>query len=205
MCDNKSIWNELVKTNYKFTNIEITIEEKLVELNIYFSNSNDLDIFTNSIYNIYFQSMNNVELFNNSLQLNLFDSNIINLFEMLNFPSNVDIIKIMVENKIEKLIESQIYKIKILNLPINLSQLKIISNYPFDLSNLPTQLILLDIAESNCKFNLDYLPNSVQILYLPNIYDFNNLSNLPSSLEEINFSNNTVYKSIGELVEKFNK
>lgn len=215
MCDNKTIWNELVETNYQLETIEITIGTKLLEINIIFNNYNDLDDFTNDIFNKYYHSMNNINPSNNSLLLNLFHTTI-DTFETLNYPPNVNMIKIMVRNEIQKLIKSPFYQTKLFNLPTNLAQLKIVSKFPFDLSNLPTQIILLDIAESPCKFNLDYLPDSIQILYLPPVVkttrnDFNyfykllDLSNLPSSLVEINLGNFIIYKSIGELMEKFNK
>lgn len=216
MCDNKTIWNELVKSNYQLETIEITIGSKLLEINIIFDNYNNLDNFINYISKKYYCSVNNIEPSNNALLLNLFHHTKIDTFETLNYPPNVNMIKIMVENEIQKLIKSPFYKIKLFNLPSNLTQLKIISLYPFDLSNLPTQIILLDIAESHCKFNLDYLPDSIQILYFPPIveiirndfyyyYKLSDLSNLPSSLIELNFGNFIIYKSIGELMEKFNK
>jgi hypothetical protein len=209
MCDNKTIWDELVKSEYQLKLIEITIGAKLLEINIIFNNYNDLDDFTNYIFSKYYHSMNNIKPSNNSLLLNLFHITI-DIFETLNYPPNVNMIKIMVNNEIQKLIKSPFYYIKLFNLPTNLTQLKILSLYPFDLSNLPTTLILLDIQETECKFNLDYLPDSIQILCLPNIitskiYKLLDLSNLPSSLVEINFSNFIIYKSIGELMEKFNK
>lgn len=34
MCDNKTIWEELYKSNYQLESIEITIETKFLELNI---------------------------------------------------------------------------------------------------------------------------------------------------------------------------
>lgn len=207
MCDNKTIWDELVKSEYQLKLIEIIIEAKLVEIHIIFDNYCDLNNFTNDIFNKYFHSMNNIEISNNSLWINLFHTTI-DTFETLNYPSNVNMIKIMVKNEIQNLIKSPFYQTKLFNLPENLTQLKIISLYPFDLSNLPTQIILLDIEETECKFNLDYLPDSIQILYLPNIitskiYKLLDLSNLPSSLVEINFSNFIIYKSIDELMEKF--
>ena len=207
MCDNKTIWDELVKSEYQLKLIEIIIETKLLEIHIIFDNYCDLNNFTNDIFNKYFHSMNNIEISNNSLWINLFHTTI-DTFETLNYPSNVNMIKIMVKNEIQNLIKSPFYQTKLFNLPENLTQLKIISLYLFDLSNLPTQIILLDIEETECKFNLDYLPDSIQILYLPNIitskiYKLLDLSNLPSSLVEINFSNFIIYKSIDELMEKF--
>lgn len=207
MCDNKTIWDELVKSEYQLKLIEIIIETKLLEIHIIFDNYCDLNNFTNDIFNKYFHSMNNIEISNNSLWIN-FNHTTIHTFETLNYPSNVNMIKILVNNETSKLIKSSFYKIKLFNLPTNLTQLKILSLYPFDLSNLPTTLILLDIEETECKFNLDYLPDSIQILYLPNIitskiYKLLDLSNLPSSLVEINFSNFIIYKSIDELMEKF--
>jgi hypothetical protein len=216
LCDNKTIWNELVKSEYQLKLIEITIGAKLLEIHIIFDNHNDLDNFTNDIFNKYYHSMNNIEPSNNSLLLNIFHTTI-DTFETLNYPPNVNIIKIYkVNNQTSKLIKSSFYQIKLFNLPEKLTQLKIVSLYTFDLSNLPTQIILLDIAESPCKFNLDYLPDSIQILYFPPIvktihndfyyfYKLSDLSNLPSSLIELNFGNFIIYKSIGELMEKFNK
>lgn len=214
MCNNKTIWNILVKSEYQLKCIEITIGSKLLEIHIIFDNHNDLDNFTNNIFNKYYYSMNNIEPSNNSLLLNIFHTTI-DTFETLNYPPNVNIIKIMIKNEIQKLIKSPFYRIKLFNLPENLTQLKIVSLYPFDLSNLPTQIILLDIAESPCKFNIDYLPDSIQILYFPPIikticndfnyfYKLSDLSNLPSSLIEINFGNFITYKSISELMENFN-
>jgi len=216
MCNNKTIWNELIKCDYHLETIEITIGAKLFEINIIFDNYNDLDDFTNDIFNKYYYSINNVEPSNNSLLLNIFHTTI-DIFEKLNYPPNVNIIKIMVKSEIQNIIKSSFYQIKLFNLPENLTQLKIVSLYPFDLYNLPTQIILLDIAESPCKFNLDYLPNSIKILYFPPIvktthnnnknyfYKLHDLSNLPSGLIEINFGNLIIYKSIDELMEKFNK
>ena len=34
MCNNKTIWEELCKSNYQLESIEITIETKFLELNI---------------------------------------------------------------------------------------------------------------------------------------------------------------------------
>lgn len=217
MCDNKIIWDELVKSDYLLEMIEITIGTKLLEINVIFDNFDDLDKFTNYISNKYYYSMNNVEPSNNSLLINLFHKTI-DIFEMLNYPPNVNIIKIMVENDDEmtNFIKSPFYQIKLLNLPTNLIQLKIISKYSFNLSNLPTQLILLDLSESSCKFNLDYLPDSVQILYLPTlpmfkkifkyIYELKDLINLPSSLNKIYIgkNRNIVYNSAKELIENYN-
>lgn len=212
MTDNKTIWDELVKTDYQLESIEITIGSKILEICIIFNNLNDLDNFTNYIFTKYYYSINNVNISDYSFSLNLFYTTI-DTFEMLDYPSNVSIIKIYNNVCVKTLPETQIYSIKLLNLPPNLSQLKIISHNPFNLSNLPQQLILLDLAESPCKFNLDYLPNSIQILYLHNIYEIiqmkiyklEDLSNLPSGLVEINFGNYKKYNSTDELMKKFNK
>lgn len=217
MCDDKIIWDELVKSDYQLETLEITIGTKLFEINVIFNNFNDLDKFTNNIFDKYYCSMNNIVSSNNSLMVHFFHTTI-DTFETINYPPNVNIIKIMVKNndKITNLIKSPFYQIKLFNLPTNLIQLKIISKYSFNLSNLPTQLILLDVSESPCKFNLDYLPDSVQILYLPTlpmfkkifkyIYELKDLINLPSSLNKIYIgkNRNIVYNSAKELIEKYN-
>ena len=87
-----------------------------------------------------------------------------NIFENLEFPLNVNSMTIQIACSIN----IQNFLLNKFNLPYNLSQLKIISPIPLDLSNLSTNLILLDISESDYTFNLDYLHDSIKILYSPN-------------------------------------
>jgi hypothetical protein len=217
MSNDKIIWRELVQTKYILSNIEIQIGLQTIAINITFNNYNDLSNFTNYIFNKYYQTLTNIDPYSKSLQLNLnINYYILDLFEILEYPSNINIMKIIIDSRTHNSIKSYKKSIKLNNLPSNLSQLKIISLVPFDLCNLPTQIFLLDISECECKLNLDYLPDSINILYLPELsittddyfYKLSDFENLPKSLIEINFGINIVYKSTKELMEKidfFNK
>lgn len=197
MCDNETIWIELVKTNYYLKSIEIEIHLCSIDMNIIFNNFNDLNNFKNMIFNKYYHCINNMDYSNNSLLLYLFVNNhVISFFESIQYPSHTNVIKIIINSNTSKNILRDEKLIKLNNLPMCLLQLKIISNIAFDLTNLPNKLFLLDISECESKLNLNYLPDSIQILYLPPttmqnntifehdkyIYSFDDLSNLPSSL-----------------------
>ena len=214
------IWNELHKSDYKIKDIEIIIYTKYIDIQTTFTDSSSLEHFSTKI----FKQINyilNVNLNHNMFGLNLQMmnyNNIINLFENLNYPSNVNMMFIMIDTIISKSFLQMFNNIKLYNLPEQLEELKITSHIPFDLSNLPTKMFLLDISASECKFNLDYLPESIKILYLPDLpviiqynykyqYELSDLLNLPSSLIEINIgtNRNLVYTSVKKLTENFQK
>jgi hypothetical protein len=219
MSNDKIIWKELVQTKYILSNIEIQIEVQTIVINICFDNYVDLKNFENYIFNKYYQTLTNIEPYSKSLQLNLNINNyILDFFEILEYPSNTNILNIYIDSKTSNSIKMYKNLINCNNFPSNLSQLKIISLVPFNLSNLPTQIFLLDISECECKLNLDYLPDSINILYLPKLpriqkindkyfYKLSDLINLPKSLIEINFGINTnnIYKSTKELIDLFIK
>lgn len=210
------IWNELVKFKENIKYITMEIFTGFLDIEIIFDNNSEL--FSKKI----FEQINHILYINDStflLKLQITnESHIINLFEKLYYPPNVNTMIIVINTPFSEAISCVYDCIKLLNLPECLEQLKIISSIPFDLSNLPTGLFLLDISESKCKFNLDYLPNSLKVLYLPElpliqsnkyqyIYKLTNLSNLPSSLIEINIgtNRNIVWTSIEELIKNFDK
>lgn len=217
MCDNKTLWNELIEFNSSFNEIELHINSRSIIISVKFDSDKDQINFCDKIFVKYNHIINSVR--SNELSFVFYChifyageiQDTIKIFESLNFPSNVNMMKIMCGLEIDN------DAIKLNNLPENLSQLKIISASSFDLSNLPTQIFLLDISESNCKFNLDYLPSSLKVLYLPfmfltngnnyqnnHSFKFEDFLNLPSSLTEINIGSNgkIVYNTTKEFVEK---
>jgi len=213
------LWNELVKSDYKIKYIEMLITIENINIQIIFDNNSSLEYFSIKI----FKQINyilNSDVNNNLLKFDLqmiSNNNIVNLFENLNYPPNVNTIIIMIDTFCSKSFLLTCNNIKLFNLPEQLVQLQIISLIPFDLSNLPTKIFLLDISKSDCNFNLNYLPDSIKVLYLPELsiiiqnnyqyqYKLSDLSNLPSSLIEINIGNNKniVYTSIENLIKNFN-
>ena len=194
MASNYKTWWDFEKSH---------VEIKLIQLSIY-------------INYLYIEVFYNINIVNNSFILYLDDNgyeNIFTLFENIKYPPNTDTIIIIVNvdylTKYMTLSLSKLKIIKLLNLPEKLSHLKITSSIPFDLSNLPTNLISLDISNSGCKFNLDYLPDSLKILYLPSFFlhvtyvDWlKYLTNLPLSLIEIKCGY-IVYNSVGELIKNY--
>ncbi len=216
-----TIWRELLKSNYDidhvyiqpryypsnpntiFMELEVCVEKYPVfnEFSIQMFKKYYIDIN----YNTFFKSFKiDFELKN--------DNNERYSFEKLEFPSNTNSITIRIESIKSGL--PSFFPTKF-NLPEKLSDLRIISPIPIDLSNLPTNLFLLDISESDCKFNLDYLPSSIKVLYLPSFtqivdnskykypYTLGDLSNLPSSLTRIK-TGDPDYSSVNKLIKNFN-
>lgn len=215
MFDSNILWYELTKYNYIINILEIEIQLNNIQINIYFNNLDDIYDLVNCIYNKYYYKINNIEEYNNNILLNLsVKKNTIDFFEKLEYPKNVNSIKILIDSLSSKLVNDK-YKniINIPNLPINLYQLKIISNCIFNLSNLPLKLFLLDISECECKFCLDYLSNNLKILYLPSfkkfnstndyLYDFKDFENLPTSINEI-VIDDFIFDSSVKLIDKLN-
>jgi hypothetical protein len=210
---NLTIWNELAKSDYEINHIQMQILSDYIEIEIKFKNEIMLEEFKTKIFNQIYQNTNtNYGKLSLCLQSTK-KNNIVNLFEKLNYPINVDMMSILVDQFCSKKLLSNISDIKLPNLPEQLTELQIISLIPFDLSNLPTKIFLLDISKSKYKYNLDYLPNSIKILYLPSIqtlipnenkyiYKLSDLSNLPTSLTEI-YLGGIVFNSMEKLFENF--
>jgi len=215
------IWNELVKSNFDIdhiiihhhivqTNSNVILLEIEVQIDNFESFNNfSIQMFKKHCIDINFNNFSNSFKFELAFEK---DNEKNFTFEKLEFPPNVNNIQIIIENLNQNV--PDFYPIKF-NLPEKLSQLKIISAVPVDLTNLPTNLFLLDISETECKLNLDYLPDSIKILYLPNIpvilkknykylYKLSDLSNLPSSLIEIHICYE-FFESTKKLIEKFDE
>jgi len=217
------IWNTLVKTDYKITYITINVNyipnviyRNSLEIKIKFENHDMIEKFSNLVFKQYGIDIR-FNIYDNSFDIELKNSNPThmldnkNILECLLFPPDVDCIEIVVLSN--QSFFSDTPHIKLLNLSENLHQLKIYSQFiSFDLSNLPTDIILLDVSECESKLNLDYLPWGLKILNLPNIkqrnfnnsYNLSDLSNLPLSLIQINVGH-IVFKSIKDLIETFDK
>jgi hypothetical protein len=198
---NQQIWNELVCTDYQFDTIIIDITgHKFITIIIVFFNDNDLvefieyigmkkNLFPNGIHN-------NCMIVTLLVDLN---EDYFNVFSKIPFPPNTWNIKIMA--KLDKNF-NKLNKIGSLNLPENLKTLKITSDYPFDLSNLPGGLVYLDLTDTTVKITLDNLPESLCGLDLPGdkIYIPNDLVNLPVGLKVIKIGYKT-YNSIRDITK----
>lgn len=194
------IWNELIQTNYSIEKINIHIFNYTnIGIEIKFVNLKDLIKLSEHIFNLIYISLI-FDYTNNTTNLYL-DIDLINKPYNLSFPSNVNELELMINDDLStniKFVQNIFNLLK--NLPENLYQLKINTSIPFDISNLPTKLFLLDITNSYYKFDINYLPNSIKILYLPSInlykiksqnseyiYKLDDFMNLPTSINEINF------------------
>lgn len=191
------------------------------EIEIKFENIDTLIKFSNLIFKQYGIDIH-INTYNDTFNVELKDLKPThsaqhtnkNILDNLSFPPNVENIVIVVNLNVFN--HNYISTIELCNLPENLTQLKIYSHsILFNLSNLPTNIFLLDISECIPKLNLDYLPGGLKILYLPVFpcmkkhnftysYNLTNLINLPSSLIEINFGY-VVFKSLKDLINSFDK
>ncbi len=224
-----TIWRELLKSNYDIDHVYIqpryypsNPNTIFMELEVCVENYPVFHEFSIGMFKKYYYDIN-YNIFSKSFKIDLElknDNNENYSFEKLEFPSNTNSITIRIE-----IFETLKYNLSggflpsffptKFNLPKKLSDLRIISSIPIDLSNLPTNLFLLDISESDCKFNLDYLPDSIKVLYLPSFtqivdnskykypYTLGDLSNLPSSLTRIK-TGDLDYSSVNKLIKNFN-
>jgi hypothetical protein len=204
------IWNKLVEQNYPIEKITICSDD-LSFIEIIFENKSDLEKFRQFIFDLMY-----VDIFTNcgQTQLTLFVGFDFNFFLKLTYP------KFTKELSVHNTIQSD----KIIGLgvlPSELKKLLIISTEPFDLTNLPNKLTMLDL--SGCtglkKFNIDYLPSSLKIFKLAyideipgntiydkisgvSLYGLSDFENLPNSLDEI-YIGNMFFNSVEEILQKY--
>lgn len=225
-----TIWNEFIKLDCKinYINLEYDYTPGVIcndwyNIKIEFENYDMIENFSNMIFKKYGIDIN-VNIYDGTFEIQLKNSNSnstnnINnsILENLIFPPNVETIEITHNYIYDRfnLFKFKYPNIKLFNLPKNIHQLKICSSSTtlFDLSNLPTSLILLDISGCESKLNLDYLPNGLKVLYLPNFlfpknnysYNLSDLLNLPSSLIEINIGRVYCVNSVDDLIKKYDE
>ena len=201
--ENIKILNKLVEQDYPIEKITICSDD-FSYIEIIFKNNCDLEKFRQFIFDLMYLD---ISISCNKTELTLFANIDLNFFFKLTYPKFTKELHIFNTLKSEKIIGLGI-------LPIELKKLLIISSEPFDLTNLPNQLVTLDL--SGCtglkKFNIDYLPSSLKILKLSyvneidfaktNIYDLKDFQNLPNSLNEI-YIGNMFFSSAKEVLQKY--
>lgn len=184
----KKIWYKLIEQNYQIEKITISTD-KFSSIEIIFLNVCDLEKFRQLIFDFMYW-----DIFTtcNLTQLTLFVKIDLDFFSRMDYPKFTK--QLLLFNSIDS---ENVISLGLLSSV--LEKIIIISKVPFDLTNLPNQLVFLDL--SGCtglrKFNFDYLPESLKILKLSytdgqnknSIYDLNDLQNLPSSLNEIYIGN----------------
>lgn len=197
----KKIWNKLVEQNYPIEKITISVDN-FSYIEIIFEKNSDLEKFRELIFSLMYVDISPIC---NSSQLSLFVKIDLDFLNKIIYPKFTEQIHIYNSIETENAINLGI-------LPQELKKLIIISSDPFDLTNLPNQLVFLDL--SGCtgwkKFNLDYLPESLKILKLAytddlggqTIYGIKDFQNLPSSLNEI-FIGNMFFNSFEELIKNY--
>jgi hypothetical protein len=199
--ESKKIWDKLVKQNYPIEKITICADD-FSYIEIVFENMHDLEKFRQLIFDFMYLDFSQTC---NSNQLTLFVNVDLDFFSKLTYPEYTKEL-----NVFNVLSSKNIINLGIL--PSKLNKLLIISSEPFDLTNLPNMLTILDLSGcTGCKkFNLDYLPSSLEILKLAStddlggasIYGLKDFENLPISLNEI-LIGNMFFNSTQELLEKY--
>ena len=185
-----TIWNQLVKSNYKIKNIFVG---SIDFISIVFFDKIELKKFANEIFRlIYIDIKPHCTLDTFSLQLPISYSSELN---KLNFPENVEYLEIYLNEHI-------IYNEEInINYPKNLLRLKFYSttHKHINFTNLPT-IKELDLSNIHGYNSLNFLPDSLKILFVPFTNNYDNLDifgchesleNLPSKLEQIIWKNNS--------------
>lgn len=197
----KKVWYKLIEQNYSIEKIIISADN-ILSIDIIFLKISDLEKFRELIFDMmYFDIYKTCD----STKFTLFVNIDLNFLEKIVYPKStkeINIFKVFDTNKI----------INLGQLPPELKKLIIISSVPFDLTNLPNQLEILDL--SGCtgwkKFNLDYLPESLKLLKLPytdemggkTIYEVKDLQNLPITLNEI-YIGNMFFNSVEDVLQKY--
>lgn len=209
---NKKIYNEICNSDYWIEKIivNIDIRKKFITLGIFYQNENELVDFLEYLLKNKNLDINS-DIYNKSITITLIINKDESYFDYvctkLFFPSNTNTIVFVCLEDIKNTI------VKINNLPERLRMLKIQSQTTFDLTNLPNNIIMLDLSESNFNLNLDYLPSSISVLWLPyynlpkkghdkNSFKLNDLMNLPSSITEIHIGEFT-HKSVEDVIKNY--
>lgn len=215
---NIKVYNELNKRLYPIDSIKCHYLGMFVKLIITFSTVEDLEEFKKLVYKqLNLNILTGLEIYNKHdiESILLISGEYINNFNILHkklffkFPSD-DLIKFP-DNTLKFILENNIncFPQFMNNLPKKIKSLRIWSIVSGDFSNLPTELIELDINQYKC--NLDYLPEGLKILKIYQTdgticnshYISDDFGNLPIGLEYICI-NNKIFKSTKELIEKYN-
>lgn len=184
------IYNELVQSDYAIKTIRVCAKFTHIEIEIEFEETKQAVDFVVKIYNKYFIHYNISDAtLSLNININIQNNNWIDKFEHIGWPTNTKEIIILIGTNVMN-VNNCMRCIKLSNIPNKIIQLEISSCMLFELNNLPTSLICLDLSKSTRIFNLDYLPSSLQILKLPphNIqttYKYSHVQNLPSTLIDI--------------------
>lgn len=177
----------------------------------------NIDIYTSTKEDF----INIKQIFKERVKLiNINNTNYIHFYE--NFLDNYIRVRINIEDSKLIILPSKTNYIKIShlyesnesfptnNLPKKLNKLYIESYIPYDISNLPNQLISLKIT--GCKYNLDSLPPNLKFLEISKydemcddlLYDLDSFANLPPSLKKIKLDN-YYYSSLTDLLNNYEK
>lgn len=200
--ESKKIWSKLTEYKWIIKRITITIENKST-IDIIFDKKSDLEKFREIIFNLMNIDIEPIAITNNQIFLFLDLISDLEYFEKMQYPEFIDELQIFSLHNSTKILS-------LINLPLELKKLLIITIEPFDITNLPNKLVILDLSrcQSTIKFNLGFLPESLKILKLAydennkSIYDKKDFENLPIGLEEI-YINNMFFSSTLELMEKY--
>lgn len=204
--ESKKIWSKLIEYKWMVKRITITIENNST-IDIIFDKKSDLEKFREIIFNLMNIDIGPMTITNNQIILFLDLISDLEYFEKMKYPEFTDELQIFSLHNSTKILTLN-------NLPQELKKLLIITSEPFDITNLPNKLIVLDLSRCLCvkRFNLDFLPESLKILKLTykddehndgcNVYDKKNFDNLPIGLEEI-YINDMFFSSTSELIEKY--
>lgn len=193
------IYHKLVVQDYLTDKITI-YSDNLSYIEIIFSNKHDLEKFRHLIFGLLYMDISSNCNYNSN-QLTLYVNIDVDFLSKMTYPKFTKELNIFSTIKSENVISFGL-------LPSVLEKIIIISIVPFDLTNLPNQLVFLDLLLSTglIKFNFDYLPESLKILklsYTDNcIYDLNDFQNLPSSLNEI-YIGNMFFCSIEDVMKNY--
>ena len=195
------IYNKLVDLDYPISKITI-YTDNFSYIEIIFSNKYDFEKFRHLIFDLLYVDISS-GYNHNSNQLTLYVNIDVNFLSKMTYPEFTKELNIFSTIKSENVISLGL-------LPSVLEKIIIISIVPFDLSNLPNQLLFLDLTLSTgvIKFNFDYLPESLKILKLSytdnSTYDLNDFQNLPSSLNEI-YIGDMFFCSIEDVIKNYYK
>lgn len=201
---NIEVYNLLKEQTYPNDSISCRYMSLYVELKVVFSTIDDLEKFKKLVFTqLNLNIKTGIDFFEQVKQKNLFNINDMKkshyeeMVKQISFyiPTNA-LIKFPEYTIGLSIINFGDNNLPLYNLPSNLKKLRINSFAPCDLSNLPSNLIELELEY--CKCNLDNLPPSLKILKIDSIvYPINNFINLPPNLTHMEICDK-IYNSVDD-------
>lgn len=144
MTHNIELYNKIIKNGYVIYEYAMIIKEFELDIIINLSQK-DLNELEQIVIQKNLQIYDYFHRYNNCIVIELLKSSV----DMNNYQW------IKIHNiRIETWTNNNLIKLN--NLSKELKKLKISSAYPFDIPNLPIDLVELDLSDSMCKFNLDF-------------------------------------------------